>query len=166
MVVSNRNLLFQGSIFRCYVSFREGDQLRNPLLLTPWVPSPNRRIQATFQRDDAATAARALRAWLRWVGKGEMYTPRKMKVSGWRLPNIHERTMGSKQRITQLKKASLYIYIYTSLKINGWNLKITQLKSGKVTEPNESFSDFQVNLPGCILYMFHLTDIWCTYIKM
>ena len=24
MVVSNRNLLFQGSIFRCYVSFREG----------------------------------------------------------------------------------------------------------------------------------------------
>ena len=26
MVVSNRNLLFQGSIFRCYVSFREGTQ--------------------------------------------------------------------------------------------------------------------------------------------
>ena len=24
MVVSNRNILFQGSIFRCYVSFREG----------------------------------------------------------------------------------------------------------------------------------------------
>ena len=24
MVVSNRNLLFQGSIFRCHVSFREG----------------------------------------------------------------------------------------------------------------------------------------------
>ena len=27
MVVSNRNLLFQGSIFRCYVSFREGNHL-------------------------------------------------------------------------------------------------------------------------------------------
>ena len=26
MVVSNRNLLFQGSIFRCYVSFREGSK--------------------------------------------------------------------------------------------------------------------------------------------
>ena len=25
MVVSNRNLLFQGSIFRCYVSFRDGN---------------------------------------------------------------------------------------------------------------------------------------------
>ncbi len=26
IMVSNRNLLFQGSIFRCYVSFREGTQ--------------------------------------------------------------------------------------------------------------------------------------------
>ncbi len=29
MVVSNRNLLFQGSIFRCYVSFREGTSYIN-----------------------------------------------------------------------------------------------------------------------------------------
>ena len=31
MVVSNRNLLFQGSIFRCYVSFREGIPYMDPM---------------------------------------------------------------------------------------------------------------------------------------
>ena len=32
MVVSNRNLLFQGSIFRGYVSFRQGTETTNPIL--------------------------------------------------------------------------------------------------------------------------------------
>ena len=35
MVVSNRNLLFQGSIFRGYVSFREGIYVMDYHFLTP-----------------------------------------------------------------------------------------------------------------------------------
>ena len=38
MMVSNRNLLFQGSIFRCYVSFREGKASpKPPLNATFWL---------------------------------------------------------------------------------------------------------------------------------
>ena len=35
-MVSNRNLLFQGSIFRCYVSFREGTYIINCFCLFRW----------------------------------------------------------------------------------------------------------------------------------
>ena len=39
-------------------------------------------------------------------------------------------------------------------KMNGWNLKITQLKSGKSSEPNHHFQLPAVNLPGCTDWAF------------
>ena len=41
----------------------------------------------------------------------------------------------------------------TPQKINGWNLKFTQLKSGKSSEPNHHFQVRCVNLRGCIHYL-------------
>ena len=60
MVVSNRNLLFQGSIFRGHVSFREGISLeddRNPLntLRLDTSPSVNLHIRRKFLPCDLLT---------------------------------------------------------------------------------------------------------------
>ena len=48
MVVSNRNLLFQGSIFRCYVSFREGIGLSDDNMMKYHVKSSYCFISATW----------------------------------------------------------------------------------------------------------------------
>ena len=80
MVVSNRNLLFQRSIFRCYVSFREGTILNIDLLgfyqpfyerncNVRWVQSTS--INATLHSNDrdllVAYIGMAVRAKKRWI---------------------------------------------------------------------------------------------------
>ena len=79
MMVSNRNLLFQGCIFRCYVSFKEG---RSDLQESDGFKSPHFRLAVRISEDDALKFARIDERLFQLSG-----TPWVMLVDFWKVWN-------------------------------------------------------------------------------